>query len=153
MLLCGNAGHRLEPVRVMRCAVLHSPFAHRACDHIRNGRVNILAVCNGLVQGLVDRLRQALLHHGVIEHKASEYISRFHNLSSFLYFASVRTAAVCAVEAAIRQINKKTATALRESPETAPLLFSVSHHSIFFRICQSPDRNFTKFYNLPMNPQ
>ena len=84
VLLRGDAGHRLEPMGEVCCTVFDGPFTHCACDDIRDGRIEILAVCDSFMNGAVYCFRQTLLHDGIIEYKTSEIISQFHNISSFL---------------------------------------------------------------------
>ena len=67
MLLCGDSGQRLEPVRVVGRTVLECPLLHRLCNRIRDGRIELVALCDGLLQLLIDCLRKTLLHHLVVK--------------------------------------------------------------------------------------
>ena len=67
MLLCGDPGQRLEPVRVVGRTVLECPLLHRLRNRIRDGRIELVALCDGLLQLLIDCLRKTLLHHLVIK--------------------------------------------------------------------------------------
>ena len=55
-------GHRLEPVREMRRAVLHGPFPHGGRDHVGDRRVEGGPFLDRVAQPLVDVLRQPRLH-------------------------------------------------------------------------------------------
>ena len=70
VLLGGKARQRLEPVRVVRRAVFDRPVLHRVRDRVGHVLVELRAVLDGLVQALVDGLRQAATHDLVVEDKA-----------------------------------------------------------------------------------
>ena len=72
MLLRGDAGERLEPVRVVRRAVLDRPVLHRRGHRIGHRRVERLAVRDGPPQRLIHGFRQPLLLHGIAEDQAAE---------------------------------------------------------------------------------
>ena len=72
VLLGGDAGERLEPVRVVRRAVLDRPVLHRARDFVGDRQIERFAVGDGPAQRLVHRLRQPRLLHLVVEHQAAE---------------------------------------------------------------------------------
>ena len=57
MLLCGDPGQRLEPVRVVGRTVLERPLLHRLCNCIRDGRIELVALGDGLLQLLIHCLR------------------------------------------------------------------------------------------------
>ena len=57
-------------MRVVRRAVLARPGLHRGRDRIGHVLVELRAVLDGLVQALVDGLRQAATHDLVVEDKA-----------------------------------------------------------------------------------
>ena len=76
VLFGGDAGQRLEPVRVVRGAVLDRPVLHRRRDGVGDRRVERLAVRDRPAQRLIDRLRQARLLHVVVEHEAAERLGR-----------------------------------------------------------------------------
>ena len=59
VLLGGQAGQRLEPVRVVRRALLHRPLAHRLGDGVGERRVQRRAGLERRLQLLVDVLGQA----------------------------------------------------------------------------------------------
>ena len=59
VLLGGDAGHRLEPVRVVRRAVLDRPVLQRAGDDVGDRRIERLALGDGAPQRPVDILRQS----------------------------------------------------------------------------------------------
>ena len=71
MLLRGDAGKRLEPVRIVRAAVFDGPFLHGVRHGIGGILVERRSVLDGLVQALVHRLGQAVMHDLVVEHHAS----------------------------------------------------------------------------------
>ena len=64
MLLGGRAGERLEPVRVVRRALLHRPFLHRGGDGVGEDRVERRALVERLLQALEDLRREALALDG-----------------------------------------------------------------------------------------
>ena len=70
MLLCSYACKGLEPVAVMSSAFL--PFLHLMGNHICDLHGKLLAFLNGLLQFLVNFLRQTFLHDGIIEYITSE---------------------------------------------------------------------------------
>ena len=72
VLLGGDAGQRLEPVRVVRRAVLDRPVLHRRGDRVGDRGVERLAVRDRPAQRVIDGLRQARLLHFVVEHQAAE---------------------------------------------------------------------------------
>ena len=61
VLLGGQAGQRLEPVRVMGRALLHRPLAHRLGDRVGERGIERGAGGQGLLELAVDVLRQARL--------------------------------------------------------------------------------------------
>ena len=76
VLLGRDAGERLEPVRVVRGAVLDRPILHRRGDGVGDRGVERLAVRDRPAQRLVRGLRQPRLLFGVVEHEAAEPIAR-----------------------------------------------------------------------------
>ena len=76
VLFGGDAGQRLEPVRVVRRAVLDRPLLHRGRDRVGHRDVERLAVRHRAPQRVIDRLRQARLLHFVVEHQAAERFGR-----------------------------------------------------------------------------
>ena len=76
VLLGGDAGQRLEPVRVVRRAVLDRPVLHRRRDRVGHRRVQRLAVRDRPAQRVIHGLRQARLLHRVVEHQAAERLGR-----------------------------------------------------------------------------
>ena len=68
MLLCGDAGHRLEPVSVMGCALFDCPFLHCMCNGICNTDIERLAEINRLLQLLKYFLRQLIAHYSFIKY-------------------------------------------------------------------------------------
>ena len=73
VLFGGNAGQRLEPVGEVRGAALHGPDLHRVGHGAGNVGVQRRAAAYRAAQGAVDVLRQALPHHAVAEHHATEH--------------------------------------------------------------------------------
>jgi hypothetical protein len=67
VLLGGQAGEGVEDVRVVGGALLERPVLHGRRHGIRHQRVEGLAALDGRDHGLVDRLRQALLHDRLVE--------------------------------------------------------------------------------------
>ena len=65
VLFGGDAGHRLEPVGIVRRALFDRPIAHRLGDNVRLGAGQTLAVLPGGAQCAVDLRRETLLHDGV----------------------------------------------------------------------------------------
>ena len=61
VLLGGDAGQRLEPVRVVRGALLDRPVLERRRHRVGHGRVERLAVRDRPPQRVIHRLRQPLL--------------------------------------------------------------------------------------------
>ena len=76
VLLGGDAGQRLEPVRVVRRAVLDRPVLHRRGHRVGDRRVERLAVRDRPPQRVIDRLGQPRLLHCVVEHQAAERVVR-----------------------------------------------------------------------------
>ena len=74
VLLGGDAGHRLEPMRVVRCTFFNRPVLHGICHSIGDRDVEVLAVVDGLSQRLVNVLRQSLAHDVVVKHHAGENV-------------------------------------------------------------------------------
>jgi hypothetical protein len=72
VLLGGQAGQRLEPVRVVRGAVLEGPVLHGGGDGVGQGGVERLAVLERALQALVDVLGQALTLLGGAEDVGAE---------------------------------------------------------------------------------
>ena len=72
VLLRGRPGERLEPVRVVRRAVLQRPLLHRLGDHVGERRVEFLAARERRPQLRVDVLRQPLALLGRAEHVLAE---------------------------------------------------------------------------------
>ena len=74
VLLRRDAGHRLEPVRVVRRAVLHRPVLQRGRDRVGRRHVERLSTRDRRAQRPVGRLGKALLLHLVAEDEAAEFI-------------------------------------------------------------------------------
>ena len=72
VLLGGDAGERLEPVRVVRGAVLDRPFLHRLRDGVGGGEIERLAVRHRAAQRVIHRLGETGLLHLVVEDEAAE---------------------------------------------------------------------------------
>ena len=68
VLLGGRAGHRHEPVRVVRGAVRHRPFLHAVRDRVDDGRVERLVAVDRAPQLAEDRLGEVLLLRILAEH-------------------------------------------------------------------------------------
>ena len=68
VLLRRNARKRLEPMREVRSALLHSPFLHGVSHDVRNLDFERLALFDGLEQAFVRCGRQSLLHRMLVEH-------------------------------------------------------------------------------------
>ncbi len=71
VLLGGDAGQRLEPVRVVRGALLQCPLLHGVSDLVGDVEVEGLALLDDLGELLVRRLGETLLHHLVGEEKGA----------------------------------------------------------------------------------
>ena len=76
VLLGGDAGHRLEPVRVVRGAVLDGPVLQRAGDDVGDVRLDRLAVRDGAAQRAVHVLRQPGALDFFVERERSEFFGR-----------------------------------------------------------------------------
>ena len=74
MLFGGDAGQRLEPMGVVGCAVGDGPILHRRCHGIGDADIELCALVDGLLQGLIYRGRQGRFHHSVIKDQASEIV-------------------------------------------------------------------------------
>ncbi len=68
VLLGGDARERLEPVRVMRGALLDRPFLHGVGYDVRDLYVERVAVLDGPHQLLVGCRWEALVHRMLVEH-------------------------------------------------------------------------------------
>ena len=77
VLLGRDAGQRLEPVRVVRGAVLDRPVLQRRRHRVGRRQLERLAARDRRAQRAIRRLRQALLLHLVVEHEAAEDIGGF----------------------------------------------------------------------------
>ncbi len=78
VLLGGQAGEGLKPVRVVGRAVLDRPVLHGGRHDVGDRRVERLAAIDGAEQAAVDLLGKALPHHAAGEHVAAE--DRIHAL-------------------------------------------------------------------------
>ena len=76
VLLGGRAGERLEPVGVVRGAVLDRPVLHRGGHHVGHGVIEGLALIDGPDQALEDVLGEPLPHHRAREDVAA--VDRVH---------------------------------------------------------------------------
>ena len=74
VLLGGQAGHRLEQVGVVGRALLDGPVLHGGGDGVGDGRVERRALLDRLLQGLEDRLGQALPLHLLVEDVHAEQV-------------------------------------------------------------------------------
>ena len=72
VFLGGQAGHRLELVRVVGSALFDGPILHRIGDGVGDGRVERRAELDRLLQGFEDRLRQPRALHGLAEDVVAE---------------------------------------------------------------------------------
>ena len=72
VLFSGDAGHGLEPVGEMRCALFDGPILHGICDHVRYGSVQPPAVPDGVLHCAVGLLREPFLHDRVVEYQGSK---------------------------------------------------------------------------------
>ena len=67
MLFCGDARHRLEPMREVGGAFLDSPVLHSVCNDVRNAEVKVLAVLYRLLKRLVGFLWEPCFHSAVVK--------------------------------------------------------------------------------------
>ena len=74
VLLGGDAGQRLEPVRVVRGAVLDRPVLQGAGDDVGDGRVERLALGDRAAQRPVDVLRQPGALRLVVERQRAKFV-------------------------------------------------------------------------------
>ena len=74
MLLRGNAGQRLEPVRIMSRTLAQRPVLHCSRHHSGNVCINGCALAHRLLELAVDVLGQTLLHHGLVKDHAAEQL-------------------------------------------------------------------------------
>ena len=72
VLLCGEAGHRLEPVGEMGGAVLNGPGLHGRSDLLRNLDGHGSALVDAGLQLFVSLFRESLLHDVVVEDEGAE---------------------------------------------------------------------------------
>ena len=72
MLFGRDARKRLEPVRVMRGAMLDCPRLHRMSDRVRDVEIERLPVFDSLAELLVDIRGKILLSHVVGENQCAE---------------------------------------------------------------------------------
>ena len=79
VLLGGDAGHRLEPVRVMGCTLADRPVLHCRCNNSSNISVDRGALAHGLLQLLVNVLGKTFFHHSVVKHHAAEQLGNIRN--------------------------------------------------------------------------
>ena len=79
VLLGGDAGHRLEPVRVMGCTLTDRPVLHCRCNNSSNIGVDRGALAHGLLQLLVNVLGKTFFHHSVVKHHAAEQLGNIRN--------------------------------------------------------------------------
>ena len=85
------AGHRLEPVRVVRGAVLDGPFLHGVRHDVGHLDVERIALLDGAHESFVRDGRQALGHHMLVEHEGSVDIGYVRRHSAFPFaFACIR---------------------------------------------------------------
>jgi hypothetical protein len=76
VLLGRDAGHRLEPVRVVRRAMLDGPVLQRGGDDVGRRRVERLADRDRAAQGAIDLFRQTRALNRVVERQAAEEFCR-----------------------------------------------------------------------------
>ena len=74
MLLGCSFGQWLEPVRVMRHAILRSPLFHAYSDSIGHAAVQTGTVVNDVKHLLVDLLGQVLIHLLAVKHFLSKIL-------------------------------------------------------------------------------
>ena len=79
VLFGGDAGHRLEPVRVMGCTLADRPVLHCRCNNSSNIGVDRGALAHGLLQLLVNVLGKTFFHHSVVKHHAAEQLGNIRN--------------------------------------------------------------------------
>ena len=86
VFLRGDAGQRLEPVRVMRRAVFDRPFLHRFRNRVSGREVERFGVRDGPPQRVIHVFRKAGLLHRVVEYEAAEHslarAARFFRISN-----------------------------------------------------------------------
>ena len=80
VLFGGDAGHRLEPVRVVRRALFDRPVLQRAGDRVGGRGVERIAVLDGGAERAVDRLRQTRLLDLIVEHERAEHVAHARRL-------------------------------------------------------------------------
>ena len=67
MLLCRDAGHRLKPVREMRCAAFDRPILHRIGDDSGNLDVEVLSLFDRLLKRTIGLFRKPRFHGPVVK--------------------------------------------------------------------------------------
>ena len=72
VLLGGQAGHRIEDVRVVRGPLRQRPVLHRRGDRVGDRRIELGALLDGRDHGLEHRLGQPQLHLGLGEDVRTE---------------------------------------------------------------------------------
>ena len=76
MLFGGMARQGIKDVREVGSALLDGPILHGGSHDVRQRRIELDPLLDGLAQGLVDDPGQAFLHHLVAENVASVDFSR-----------------------------------------------------------------------------
>ena len=72
VLLGGNAGHGLEPVREVRCTALDRPVLHGRGDLARNVGIERAPGINGLLEGIIYPAGEPGLHCPVVKNHTSK---------------------------------------------------------------------------------
>ena len=101
VLFTGHARQRLEPVGIVRGAVLNGPVLHGVGHHVGYFHVQRRTAPDRLMQRFISRARQALFHHVVVEYHAAENFRSRRCHTPLLLFSgvfcilSLRTASAC----------------------------------------------------------
>ena len=85
VLLGGDAGKRLEPVRVVRGALLDGPFLHGMGDDVGDLKVQRLALLDGPHQVFVRCRWQSLLHRVLVKHHRAVDLRNFRHRRELLH--------------------------------------------------------------------
>ena len=85
VLLGGDAGKGLEPMRVVRSSLFNGPFLHGMGDDVGDLKVQRLALLDGLHQVFVRCRWQSLLHRVLVEHHRAVDLRNFRHRRELLH--------------------------------------------------------------------
>ena len=85
VLLGGDAGKGLEPMRIVRGSLFNGPFLHGMGDDVGDLKVQRLALLDGLHQVFVRCRWQSLLHRVLVEHHRAVDLRNFRHRRELLH--------------------------------------------------------------------